>query len=76
MGKAWVSFESLKNVFGSKETYQRVFLQTCAPAVKEVGADGVEKFNDLAEFSQDFEKAKSYVYLGLTLSKAVVPFPP
>lgn len=21
MGKAWVSFESLKNVFGSKETY-------------------------------------------------------
>lgn len=75
MGKAWLSLEQL-NKPGANSITQRVFLQTCAPTVKEVGSDGVEKFTELQEFPNVFEDSRTYIYLRLTTSIPVVPVTP
>ncbi len=71
-GKAWVSLEDLL-VPGGLETKQRVLLKTCAPLVKKLGDDGVERYVASDEFEPLFENSRTYVYFKITLTEPVTP---
>ena len=64
---------------GALETKQRVFLETCAPMVRRVEADGVERWSYPPEetpYEQLFEPSRTYIYIKLTLSQPVTPTVP
>ena len=70
--RAWLNLEDLTRP-GALEIKQRVFLETCAPLVKKMDTDGVEKWMHAEEYEQVFEQNRSYVYLKITLTDPVTP---
>jgi len=70
-GRAWLDLSELQAP-GSKEICQRVFLQTCAPAVKEASEAG-DTWHDQGEFEPLFEPQRTYIYVKLELTEPVSP---
>jgi hypothetical protein len=70
-GKAWLSLAELAAP-GRTATTQRVYLQTCPPIVKQANEEGEEQEVEEAEFEKQFEEAKTYVHLKVSLSQPVI----
>lgn len=70
-GRAWVDLTDLRKP-GANSTTKRVFLETCAPTMKEAQESG-DVWVDQEETEPLFEPQRTYVYLDITLSNPVIP---
>lgn len=46
---------------------------TCPPLTKQLGTDGVERYQPMEDYDQIFEHNRTYIYIKVTLSEPVTP---
>ena len=70
-GRAWVDLADLAKP-GANNCSRRVFLETCAPCIKEAAENG-EVWVDQEDGEPLFEPQRTYVHLEINLSHPIVP---